>query len=495
MTIRITGMNSGLDTDSIITELVSAYKAKGDKYVKAQTKLSWTQDLWKSLNTKIFNFYKSLDKLRLGSSVKKKTTVSDPTKATITAGGNAVSGTQTLKVKELATGGYVTGGKLKKTADDEKVTSSDTLSSLGYTGSGKITIKGKDGSKDIDVSSTTSISDLVKQINDSGTGVKASFDADNQRIFISSLKTGDGTDIELSGDQGAIDALGLSESKGAVIRKGQDAEIELNGATYTSSNNTFKVNGLTIQALAKTGADEELSITTDTDTQGMYDDIKEFISSYNDLINELSSYYNADSAKGYEPLTADEKDAMSESDIAEWEKKIKGSLLRRDSTLSGIMSAMTTAMFSTVTVNGKSFGLANLGIKSLGYFASSKNEKNALHIDGDQDDAFSSENADKLMEMLNSDPEAVNEIIKGIASKLYNNMDEKLKGSTTLKSAYTVYNDKEMAKSYSDYTTKIKEWNEKVAKIEDSYYKKFSAMEVALGKLQSQMSAFTGMLG
>ena len=495
MTIRITGMNSGLDTDSIITELVSAYKAKGDKYVKAQTKLSWTQDLWKSLNTKIFNFYKSLDKLRLGSSVKKKTTVSDPTKATITAGGNAVSGTQTLKVKELATGGYVTGGKLKKTADDEKVTSSDTLSSLGYTGSGKITIKGKDGSKDIDVSSTTSISDLVKQINDSGTGVKASFDADNQRIFISSLKTGDGTDIELSGDQGAIDALGLSESKGAVIRKGQDAEIELNGATYTSSNNTFKVNGLTIQALAKTGADEELSITTDTDTQGMYDDIKEFISSYNDLINELSSYYNADSAKGYEPLTADEKDAMSESDIAEWEKKIKGSLLRRDSTLSGIMSAMTTAMSSTVTVNGKSFGLANLGIKSLGYFASSKNEKNALHIDGDQDDAFSSENADKLMEMLNSDPEAVNEIIKGIASKLYNNMDEKLKGSTTLKSAYTVYNDKEMAKSYSDYTTKIKEWNEKVAKIEDSYYKKFSAMEVALGKLQNQMSAFTGMLG
>ena len=128
---------------------------------------------------------------------------------------------------------------------------------------------------------------------------------------------------------------------------------------------------------------------------------------------------------------------MSESDIAEWEKKIKGSLLRRDSTLSGIMSAMTTAMSSTVTVNGKSFGLANLGIKSLGYFASSKNEKNALHIDGDQDDAFSSENADKLMEMLNSDPEAVNEIIKGIASKLYNNMDEKLKGSTELKSAYT----------------------------------------------------------
>ena len=67
--------------------------------------------------------------------------------------------------------------------------------------------------------------------------------------------------------------------------------------------------------------------------------------------------------------------------------------------------------------------------------------------------------------------------------------------STSLRSAYTVYNDKEMAKSYSDYTTTIKEWNKKVESIEDSYYKKFSAMETALAKLQSQMSSFTSMLG
>lgn len=501
MTIRITGMNSGLDTDAIITELVSAYKAKGDKYVKSQTKLSWTQDLWKSLNTKIFNFYKSLDKLRLGTSVKKKTTVSDPAKATVTAGSNAVSGTQSLKIKNLATGGYITGDELKKANPDEKVTSDDTLSSLGYSGSGKITLKGLksvEGSEDleIDVTSSTTIKDVIKQINESNTGVKASFDAENQRIFLSSTKTGEGTDIVLEGDTAAIQSLGLDVPEDDARRiKGEDAKIELNGATYTSSTNTFKVNGLTIQANAVTGENEKLTITTDTDTQGMYDNIKEFISSYNELINELSSYYNADSAKGYEPLTSEEKEAMSDSEVAEWEKKIKGSLLRRDSTLSGIMSAMTTAMSTTVSVNGKNYGLTNLGIKTLGYFTSSKNEKNALHIDGDSDDSASSENEDKLMAMLTSDPETVTEIIKGVASKLYKNLDEKLKGSTTLKSAYTVYNDKEMAKSYSDYTTKIKEWNQKVADIEDSYYKKFSAMEVALSKLQSQMSSFTSMLG
>lgn len=513
MTIRITGMNSGLDTDAIVSELVSAYKAKGDKYVKEQTKLSWKQDMWKSLNTKIFNFYKSLDNLRLGNLVSKKTTVSDASKATITAGSGAVNGTQKLKIDSLATGGYVTGGQLKKESssesEDDKLTASSTLHDLGFEGTdGKITLtKGtwdKDTEKttgeeiELTVSSSTTISDFVKQINDAGIGVKASFDAANQRLFITSDKTGEDTSIELTGNTDALKSLGLSEDKlipeeqRAVNVKGGDASITLNGAKYTSSTNTFKVNGLTIQAQAET--DKEISVTTDTDVQGMYDKIKNFLSDYNSLINEISGYYNADSAKGYEPLTTDEKDAMSDSEVAEWEKKIKDSLLRRDNTLSGIMSAMTSAMSTSVNVNGKDYSLSSLGIKTLGYFTSGKNEKNALHIDGDADDENTSNNTDKLMEMLTSDPEAVSDIIKGIASKLYKNLDEKMK-STTLSSAYTVYNDREMAKSYSDYTTTIKNWNKKVADIEDSYYKKFSAMETALAKLQSQMSSFTGMLG
>ncbi len=496
MTIRITGMNSGLDTDAIISELVSAYRAKGDKHVKAQTKLSWTQDVWKSLNTKIFNFYKSLDSLRLGSGVSKKTTVSDSTKATVTAGSNAVSGTQTLEIDSLAKGGYLTGAQLKKgnASGDGKLTSSSTLAELGISGeNGKIKIEGSEGTKEISISSEMTISDFVKEVNNSGTGVKASFDAENQRFFISSEKTGIENDFKISGananGNSVLDKLGISN--GTKV-DASDAKIKLNNVEYMSSSNTFKINGLTIQAQAVT--DGEISITTDTDMQGMYDKIKNFLSDYNSLMNEMSSLYNADSAKGYEPLTSDEKEAMSESDIAEWEKKIKGSLLRRDNTLSGIISAMSTAMSTSVSINGKNYNLSNLGIKTLGYFSSSKNEKNAYHIDGDSEDNSTSENPDKLMEMLTSDPEAVAEIIKGVASNLYNNLDAKMK-STSLRSAYTVYNDKEMAKSYSDYTTTIKEWNKKVEEIEESYYKKFSAMETALAKLQSQMSSFTSMLG
>ncbi len=47
MAIRITGMYSGLDTESIINDLVSAQSVKKSSLVKAQTKLSWKQDAWK----------------------------------------------------------------------------------------------------------------------------------------------------------------------------------------------------------------------------------------------------------------------------------------------------------------------------------------------------------------------------------------------------------------------------------------------------------------
>ena len=57
MAIRITGMYSGLDTESIINELASAQSYKKNKLVKEQTKLSWKQDAWKALNTKIYSFY------------------------------------------------------------------------------------------------------------------------------------------------------------------------------------------------------------------------------------------------------------------------------------------------------------------------------------------------------------------------------------------------------------------------------------------------------
>ena len=88
---------------------------------------------------------------------------------------------------------------------------------------------------------------------------------------------------------------------------GKDAEIELNGGKYTGASNSFNINGLNITALSKTSGNDEISITTATDTQGICDKIKDFLTEYNNVINEMTKLYNAASAGSYEPLTDDEK--------------------------------------------------------------------------------------------------------------------------------------------------------------------------------------------
>lgn len=281
---------------------------------------------------------------------------------------------------------------------------------------------------------------------------------------------------------------------------GCDSEIYLNGIKYTGSSNSYSINGLNITAQVVTDTDGKasdanaISITTSTDTQGIYDKIKDFLSQYNSLINEITSLYNADSAKGYEPLTDDEKDAMSDTEVEKWEQKIKDSLLRRDDNLESLMSAMTSAMSGAVEVNGKKMYLSNFGIKTLRYLNAPKNQQNAYHIDGDEDDANSSGNADKLMTAITNDPDTVINFMQGLAENLYDSIHKKMQ-SSSLSSIYTVYNDKEMASEYSDYTSIIKKWEEKLQDKEDYYYKKFSSMETALSKLNSQTSSLSGLFG
>lgn len=272
--------------------------------------------------------------------------------------------------------------------------------------------------------------------------------------------------------------------------EGEDAEIWLNGVQYTGSSSTFTINNLTIEALATTGNDE-ISITTSTDTQGIYDKVKDFLTEYNNIINEMTKLYNASSSKGYEPLTDDEKDSMSDKEIEKWETKIKDSLLRNDSTLNGVMSAMTSAMSQAVEIDGKKYSLSSFGIHTLGYLNAADNEQNAYHIDGDEDDTNTSGNADKLMTAISEDPDTVMQFMQQVTTNLYNAIGDKMK-STTLSSAFTIYNDKQMATQYTDYTKLIKEWETKISDKEDYYYKKFSSMESALAKLNSTQSSLSG---
>lgn len=286
----------------------------------------------------------------------------------------------------------------------------------------------------------------------------------------------------------------VTDAKKPVRVVGQDSEIMLNGAIFTNNSNNFSINGLTIQALNITAADEELTITTDTDVDGIYDMIKGFLKDYNDLVKSVDVAYNAASSKGYEPLTSDEKDAMTDDEVKKWEEKIKDSLLRKDSTLGSVLDTMKNDMALSFDVNGKRYSLASFGIATLGYFNSPENETGVYHIDGDKDDSKTSANTDKLKAMIASDPDTVISFFSQLSTRLYTDLGNKMAASST-SSAYTIYNDKQMNTQYSEYNTKISEAEDKVTTWEDYYYSKFSAMESALAKMNAQSSSLSGLFG
>ena len=57
------------------------------------------------------------------------------------------------------------------------------------------------------------------------------------------------------------------------------------------------------------------------------------------------------------------------------------------------------------------------------------------------------------------------------------------------------YDDKKMKSDYDDYTTKIKELEQKLNDYEDKWYAKFASMESAMAKMQQNTSAVTSLLG
>lgn len=276
--------------------------------------------------------------------------------------------------------------------------------------------------------------------------------------------------------------------------EGDNAMITLNGVEYVSDSNTFDINGLTLTVNATTAEKEVVTITTEDDTQGIYDMVKNFIKEYNEIINQMDKLYNADAAKGYKPLTDEEKDAMSDSEVEEWEKKIKDSILRKDSTLSTVSSALKEIMMSGITINGNKMYLSSFGIETLSYFTAADNEKNAYHIDGDADDAATAGNADKLKSMIANDPDTVVSFFTKLSKDMYSKLSELMKG-TEYSSSYTLYEDKKMKEDYDDYTSKIKELEKKLNAYEDQWYAKFASMESALAKMQSNASAVTSLLG
>ncbi len=335
----------------------------------------------------------------------------------------------------------------------------------------EITIQSEEARKQTITDAVTDYATVMAK----GAGVETGSSAELQKI---GLDTIDGSAVQES-------ASGV----GMVVVAAADSVVQVNGATLTSSKTSLTVNGLSLDLMDVT--DGEVSITVSDDTDAVYDSIKEFVTQYNSILKEMNTLYNAKSARSYDVLTDDQKDEMSDEEVEKWNTKIKDSLLRRDSTLDGLITTMRSITGKSITAsNGKKYSLANLGITT----GTDYKEYGQLHIKGDEDDSVYSDSTNTLQDLLKEDPDVVAEVMAGLTNSLYDALNEKMK-STTMSSALTFYNDKEMTKQMTQYKKDIKSWETKLQTMEDHYYKQFSAMEKALASLNSQQSSLSSYLG
>ena len=115
MAMRMTGLVSGMDTESMVKELVSASSEKVNKIKQKKQDAEWKKEIWSGLNTKIYNFYKTqLSAFKTVSNYKtKKATASDETKVSVKAGSGATNGTHSVSVEQTASSAYLTGDNIK----------------------------------------------------------------------------------------------------------------------------------------------------------------------------------------------------------------------------------------------------------------------------------------------------------------------------------------------------------------------------------------------
>lgn len=499
---RLSGLMSGMDTDSIIEQLMEGRRKKVDTVKKAQKTVNYKQEAWKSLNTKLKGLQtKYLSNMRFTTAYAKKTTkVSNSSAVSVITGDKATNGVQSLEITKLAKTAYLTGGELGD--GKQGYTALTTLGDLGIDfgeeGTKTLSIAGGTGTVSVGLTAESTISDVLNKLKE--TGLNANFDEKNQRFFISAQNSGKDNDFTFSGDSDVLSALGLeaggdnADGKGATKIAGEDAEIYLNGARFTNSSNVFEINGLTFTALSETKPGEAVTVTTQDDTDGIYDMVKNFIKEYNSIINEMDKLYNAADSK-LEPLTDDEKNSLSDREVEDWEKKLTESILRRDENLSTVSQGLRSAMSSGIEIGGKTMYLSDFGISTLSYFSAPDNEKNAYHIDGDADDSDTSGNADKLKSMIASDPSATISFFTKLSQNLYDKMSDMSKSVDGYRSFGSFYDDKKMKTDYTDYNSKISDLETKLNAYEDSWYKKFANMEKAMAKMQSNTSAVTALLG
>ncbi|WP_054739616.1 flagellar filament capping protein FliD [Cellulosilyticum ruminicola] len=476
--IRFSGLVSGMDTESIVKAMLTNQQSKIDKINKNTTMAEWKKDAYKEMSLKINKFKsESLSKLKATNFNKPKTTMSQEGAIKVTADSSTTEGTHKIEVESVAKKATVST-KTIKSESGTKLTKSSLITDIkDMPRSGSIGICGVEVAFDETMTIEGFQNAVKEKLTDMGKDVSFKFDESAGAFIINSNETGKDQSITLEdGGTGILAAMGVQEVNGGYTYEGTNAKVIYNdGVTIESESNDIEINGLKFTAVTQTSQPVTVSISKDIDT--MVNSIKSFVQDYNDLLSEMNSMLNADSAKSYEPLTDEEKEAMTDKQVEQWEEKIKGAILRKDSGLSDLTSLFRTTMstdYASQGLNKNCSMLSHIGIGSTNW-----SDRGKLTV-----------NEEKLKKALTENGDDAVKLITTIANKLESEL-VKRSTSTELRSYNQYFSDKTLTSNISKYKTELERAQKRYDSAETALYKKFTAMETAMNNMNSQSSLFS----
>lgn len=291
------GLGSGLDTGAIVKALVNADKAAKqgqiDRGLNTNTASISGVGSLKSLLATFQAAMKTLGNTTEPQFTGFAATSSDPKVLTATANNSAVTGTHTVNVTALAT-----GSKIATAAFD-----GGSKASVNSGAAGVLTIsQGVPGETvpktyTLDIPTGSTLESVAKALNDKyqSSGMSASVVTDNfgSRLMVSSVNTGKGTDLSLSGvgldvnGGTVIPATSTKASAGSVGSLAVDAEFTFDGLPIKSPTNKLDgtLTGLSMNLLA-TGTTQ---VVVAGNNDGLKASIQKFVDAYNAVANAITT--------------------------------------------------------------------------------------------------------------------------------------------------------------------------------------------------------------
>lgn len=291
MTGYIGGLSSGLDTASMIEQLLEVERAPIQRLERNKRDLQAKDEAWTDISTRLSGLRTALDQVSTSGDFEQFLVAGSSHPGRVAAAVTGPAEPQTLGV---------TVGQLA--ARHEVVSGGGFSSSESLVGAGTFEFEVDGVTHEIGTTASTTLGQLASAIGDLDAGVKASVimvDGSTAKLRLVASATGAGSVFTASGDQAGFGSFD-------VVRAGQDAELSMGALTLTRSSNTVTdlVPGVTLDLVS--AGPEEITLTVARDTEGAIEAVSAVVEQLNNAISRLKQMtaYNPESGQSG-PLMGD----------------------------------------------------------------------------------------------------------------------------------------------------------------------------------------------